>query len=158
MRGIIVSPYTREIPFSKLKPLKEFLASSVAGGSIFKMDVTHQKATQSALVIIQTISIATLSTPCSGQVCDPLYLDLKVVNFLAEPILQIWTCSNGMHWMIMLWVVFLMEMLPRTMLTIWAFGENYRARTEEVLPHAELKLKLVFWMDLADYHLWYIVL
>ena len=71
MRGIIVSPYTREIAFSKIKPLKEFLASSVAGGSIFKMDVTHQKATQSALVIIQTISIATLSTPCSGQVCDP---------------------------------------------------------------------------------------
>ena len=35
------------------------------------MDVTHQKATQSALVIIQTISIATLSTSCSGQVCDP---------------------------------------------------------------------------------------
>ena len=64
----------REISFSKIKPLKEFLASSVAGGSIFKMDVTHQKATQSALVIIQTISIATLSTPCCGQVCDdPLF-------------------------------------------------------------------------------------
>merc|ERR1712137_566657 len=27
----------------------EFLASSVAGGSIFKMDVTHQQATKSAL-------------------------------------------------------------------------------------------------------------
>ena len=64
----------REILFSKIKPLKEFLASSVAGGSIFKMDVTHQKATQSALVIIQTIFIATLFTPCCGQVCDnPLF-------------------------------------------------------------------------------------
>ena len=84
------------------------------------------------------------------------YLDLRVANFLVEPILQIWTCSNGMHWTIMLWVVFQMEMSPKMMQTIWAFGENYRARTEEVLLHAERKLKLDFWMDTSDYHLWYV--
>ena len=66
-----------EISFSTIKPLKEFLASSVAGGSIFKMDVTHQKATQSALVIIQTIFIATLSRPCCGQVCDDTLFRLE---------------------------------------------------------------------------------
>ena len=52
-RGTIVSICIK-ITISKIKPSKEFRASSVAGGSIFKMDVTHQKATESALVIIKT--------------------------------------------------------------------------------------------------------
>ena len=62
MRNLIVPPY-REF---KIKPFKEFLASSVAGGSIFKMDVTHQQATKSAWVIFKRISSATIST----KICD----------------------------------------------------------------------------------------
>merc|ERR1712131_167653 len=105
----------------------EFLASSVAGGSIFKMDVTHQQATKSALE--------------SGKLLGTNnFANMDMFKWYALNDNVMGGVSNGN--------------VTKNDANNLSFGENYQAKTEVASLHVELKLKLDFWMVTLDFLSW----